>query len=212
VLLWLAEGTVIPPVLKQLEQNGLDIRFCTGIRSYKKLIPALTEFPDDVLITADDDAYYPKHWLRGLKNAYMNDTSKIYCYRAHEIAMGGNGDIAPYTAWRHCVKTAAHPERLFPTGAGGILYPPHALAAQCVREADFMTLAPDGDDIWFWAMAKLAGTKHEVVRKDALTRFITIDPEEALKGLWLENVHNGGNDRQIRALLERFPDITERLS
>jgi hypothetical protein len=211
VILWLARGTAIPPLLRRLQDNGLDIRFCKDMRAYTKLIPALAEFPGDILITADDDVYYPKRWLEGLKKAYMNDPSKIYCYRAHEIVVDEDGNIAPYNAWKHCMKNNSRAGRLFPTGVGGILYPPRSLGDLCLREEEFMKLAPDGDDIWFWAMAKCMGTKHEVIGNGRMRRIINVDPDEASKGLCLENVYNGGNDRQLKAILERFPAIKESL-
>jgi hypothetical protein len=190
---------------------GLEIRYCKDIRSYKKLIPALREFPNEILITADDDVYYPRNWLEGFKRAYYNDTSKIYCYRAHGIVLEENGEIAPYETWENCVNINRHTSRLFPTGVGGILYPPHSLGEKCLNEEEFMALAPDADDIWFWAMAKCMGTKHEIIENRTIKRFRSIDPEENLKGLWVKNTKTGGNNRQIKAIIERFPDIKEKL-
>ena len=36
------------------------------IRSYRKLIPALQDFPEAVIVTVDDDVDYHKHMLRDL--------------------------------------------------------------------------------------------------------------------------------------------------
>jgi hypothetical protein len=103
IILWLANGTKIPPILKVLTQKGLEIKYCEDIKSYKKLIPALKQFPDDVLITADDDVYYPENWFEQLKNAYDNDNKKIYAHRMHEISFDEQRNMMPYKKWRHVI-------------------------------------------------------------------------------------------------------------
>jgi hypothetical protein len=103
IILWLAEGTPIPPLLKKLVKKGLEIEYCKDLKSYKKLIPALKKYPDAVLITADDDVYYPENWFEQLKNAYNMDKTKIYAHRIHEIALDQHRNILPYRKWRHTV-------------------------------------------------------------------------------------------------------------
>ena len=64
LVLWLAneqfpEGEQsLPQDLLALKEFGLTIKWCKDIRSYKKLIPALKEYPNDIIITFDDDYYY----------------------------------------------------------------------------------------------------------------------------------------------------------
>lgn len=56
IVLWISdktEDTDIPSILKIQEQRGLEIRKTKDIRSYKKLIPTLKEFPDNPIITFD---------------------------------------------------------------------------------------------------------------------------------------------------------------
>jgi hypothetical protein len=209
IILWLAEGTAVPAVLEGLKNNGLEILFYRDIKSYKKLIPALRLFPNDVLITADDDVYYPRRWFKELKEAYLHDPAAIYCHRAHEITVDGDKKIQPYGEWNLCINRSRNGRRIFPTGEGGILYPPHSLHPRCMDEAVFQKIAPRGDDIWFWAMAKLQGTKHAVLENSSVGRLAAVDPKEALRGLWVENVHDGGNDRQLNAVIEAFPEILE---
>jgi DNA-binding transcriptional LysR family regulator len=72
VVLYLAEsqfpGKKLPPALTRLakESNNFEIRWTQDTRSYKKLIPALRDFPDDIIITADDDVIYPTDWFARL--------------------------------------------------------------------------------------------------------------------------------------------------
>jgi len=206
IVLWLSEKT-ISPRLKELQEHGLEIRFCEDLKSYKKLIPALREFPDDVLVTADDDIYYGKNWFANFKWNYEKDTCKIYCQMAHEIVLGKDNRISPYERWRKRVRTVVDSNCLFPVGAGGILYPPNVLHRTVLDTSSFLSLAPTGDDIWFWAMARLQGTQHALV-PNGYANFEEINSDETGEDpLWHENVLNGRNDAQIMNVLRRFPQI-----
>jgi hypothetical protein len=55
--------------------------------------------------------------------------------------------------------SAHKPESYFPTGVGGILYPPKCFHKDIADKELFLKLAPNADDIWFWAMACLIGRK-----------------------------------------------------
>ena len=82
LILWLAESQFpkkekdLPKDLLELRDLGLEIRWCEDFKSYKKLIPALKEFPNDIIITADDDLYYEEDWLESLYQAYQQDRSR----------------------------------------------------------------------------------------------------------------------------------------
>jgi hypothetical protein len=93
---------------------------------------------------------------------------------------------------------------IFPNGAGGILYPPHSLDPLCVDVKLFQSLTPKNDDIWFWAMAKLQGTKFSII-KNGYSRYLQcIDWEDDAIGLNLYNIENNGNERQLNAVINRF--------
>ena len=204
IVLWLATGTQVPKQLQKLQAFGLEIQFCKDTRSYKKLIPALTAFPDDILITADDDCYYHVDWFKMLKEAYLKHPHKIHCHRAHEICLDENKQVIPYEEWRACVKNFEHSKRLFPTGVGGVLYPPHVFNNEILKEAVFCKLAPTNDDIWFWAMARHSGAEYALV-KGGFPEVTDIGINN--DGLWKINVTAGKNDEQIKNVLRAYPDV-----
>jgi hypothetical protein len=208
IILWLAYDTTVPSTLKKLTRFGLEIKFCDDIKSYKKLIPALKEFPNDVLITVDDDVYYPANWFEKLKEAYVKDPTRIYAFRAHEICLDQNKSIIPYEEWRKDINSIENENRIFPTGVCGILYPPHSLDERCVNHELFSKVAPFGDDIWFWAMAKLKGTKHGLINI-GYKYFESIDPWDG--GLWIEKNRATGNDNQIRDVMSSFPELIKKI-
>jgi hypothetical protein len=204
IILWLAYETKIPSSLKKLERYGLEIRFCEDIKSYKKLIPALIEFPDDVLVTADDDIYYHADWFKALKKSYVCTPEKIHCCRAHEICLDENKNIIPYNEWRGSVRTIEYDRRIFATGAGGILYPPHSLSDEVMNIEKFQRLAPTADDIWFWAMAKRNGKTYAIVQNGIrYLNGIGLNND----GLDIVNVIGMKNDEQIKNVIEEYPDI-----
>jgi len=72
-----------------------------------------------------------------------------------------------------------------------------------------MRLSPKADDIWFWAMAVLNGTQFVVVPDGYRTPKL-IDDNDMSGGtcLWQENC-NGGNDRQLKAVIKHYPELQE---
>lgn len=204
IVLYLAHGTEIPSVLKTLQNFGLEIHFCEDIKSYTKLLPALSEFPNDILITTDDDIYYPSDWFKKLQEAYLKNPQKIYCHRAHEICLDENKNIIPYVQWRGSIQTIEHSKRLFPTGVGGILYPPHSFTDEIFNQTQFQTLAPTADDIWFWAMARHNGKEFSLVQ-NGITELVDIGVNN--DGLYNINVLNNKNDEQIQNVIKAYPDV-----
>jgi hypothetical protein len=210
IILWLTKTDVIPSMVQLFIHHGLEIRYCSDIKSYKKLVPALSQFPNDILITADDDIYYHKNWFKIIKNSYLKKKDKIHCWRAHEIRIGKDNKILPYKNWNHCVKKFVNSKRIFPTGGSGVLYPPNTLDIICTNCSEFMELAPKADDIWFWAMSTLKGTEYCIVKNSNHTISL-IDPREEKKGLGISNVINNENDRQLSNIIARFPQLLDKI-
>ena len=105
VILWLGKEQFpngyndIAPSILRFQQQGLTIEFCEDIKSYKKLIPSLEKYPDDIIITADDDIYYPDNWLEQLYESYLQAPDLIHCHRAHQVGITDGGKIASYNMW-----------------------------------------------------------------------------------------------------------------
>lgn len=221
VILWLAEEQFpdrerdIPADVLRLRNNGLVIKWCEDLRSYKKLVPALKEFPDDIIITADDDIYYPQQWLELLYTAYLKNPRAVHCHRGHQLRFDDNGKILPYKKWKHRIRSGAPAFINFSTGAGGALYPPHSLYKDVTEKKLFQKLAPHADDIWFWAMAVMNNTPVNVVDKN-LRSLIYINPEREMRmtdefTLAMVNCAEGRNDAQLQAVIEHYPHIKENI-
>ena len=148
----------LPESVLKLKENGLTIRWCHDIKSYKKLIFILKENPDDFIVTADDDIYYHNDWLEKIWNTYLENPNTIISSRPRVIAKDENR-ILDYYEWKLSDGFKKPSYLNFPTGAGGTMYFPGALCEKVFDEDKFMRICPTADDIWFWAMAILNNTK-----------------------------------------------------
>ena len=215
VILWLSREEFpnlendLPDDVLDFKKNGLTIGWTHNIYSYKKLIPALKEFPNKKIVTADDDIFYEKDWLEKLLIANQKYPDCIITHRAHKIKFTKN-EIAPYKKWKKKIKTCKPSFVNFLTGAGGVLYPANCLYKDVTNENIFMEILPKADDIWFWAMAVLNGTKI-FVPKNNIVKLTHVNPARE-RGLTDETTlfatnKLGGNDIQLQKLIEYYPQI-----
>lgn len=201
----------IPNDLKMLLDRGLTISYYKNLGSYKKLIPALKDYPDDLIITVDDDLIYPRSLVRKLYEAYIKEPQFIHCCRMHYINLTPEGKIAPYKAWDFESSITDAGFLVFPTGVGGVLYPPHSLNAEVLNETAFLNLAPGADDVWFKAMSLLNGVKCKKIESDMMNQemSITIKGTQEI-GLYHENAINNKNDEKIENVFSTY-NLWERL-
>ena len=147
----------IPQDLQELAKNNprFEIRdYPINIRSYRKLVPALTDFPDAIIVTIDDDVNYHPNMLRDLLELHKQIPNAVLAHRAKCIKPN-----KPYNKWKkyrwyHFIGKKIHASfRNIQTGVGGVLYPPHSLKSDMIDVDLFTEIAPTTDDIWFWAAA-----------------------------------------------------------
>ena len=216
VVLWLAEEQFpnkendLPERLLNLKENGLKIKWYKDIKSYKKLIPSLIEYPQDIIVTADDDIFYTKDWLKRLYDAYLKNPEYIHCHRARRICFDSENKILPYKNWTPQTEPSTSVLNFF-TGNGGILYPPKSLYKDIFREELFAKLCPTADDIWFWTMAVLAGRKINIVQ-DCIFKPLSTDLEkesENSDALVLYKINITQNDVQLKNVFEHYPQLYE---
>ena len=79
------------------------------------------------------------------------------------------------------------------------MFPPKSLYIDVLNEDLFMNLSPTGDDIWFWAMAVLKGTKIKLVGNN-ISDICVINGTQN-NGLW-ETVNSfGQNDIHLNRII-----------
>jgi hypothetical protein len=117
------------------------------IRSYGKLIPALLEYPDDNIITFDDDREYDKRCIEHLVFTHKRYPKDI-------INLGGrNIDFSE-------IKNKYDEGYYIFEGGTGLLYPPHCFIDKDIFNLNLATKEfATTDDIFFWRCALLNHTK-----------------------------------------------------
>ena len=210
VILWLDDvkwnEDNIPDSLRKLRYHGLTIKFCKDLKSFKKLIPALLEYPGAMIITCDDDIYYRSNMVERLVTAYKADPTKIYAHRAHQITFSQTGDIDRYNDWPEEISDKCG-RYVFPTSGGGTLYTKALLHKDICNENLFMKLSPKADDVWNYFMGFLQGTENVVLPYKKyiylpLDLFYQVTHKDS--NLTSSNCHDNMNDVQIHAIMNHY--------
>lgn len=211
LILWLAKEQFpqkekeLPPNLLILKKYGLSIKWCNDLKSYKKLIPTLKEYPDAIIITADDDMYYHPKMVQRLYTAYLKEPKYIHCHRVSKFYMC-NGEFKTIAGGYDVYNHPSYLHKL--TGGSGSCYPPHSLPSDMTDERLFMNLAPTNDDIWFWLMGVLAGLKCNVVKHSyPALYFVEGSQSEALN-----YINDQGEKlfwKQFENILMHYPQLKE---
>ena len=209
IILWLDysfEKQPLPKALQLLQKRGLEIEYCKDIRSYKKLIPALKKYPDDAIITIDDDLIYEFDLLEKLIMAYQQTPSYIYCNRHHVMQLNEQGKLLPYLQWQWESNDMEANIMNFPTTGAGTLFPPHSLDEEVFNESVFSEICKYADDVWFKAMAMKKGTLSKKVYTHNPKGIEYFENEEVQDiALWRINTQGAMlNDRQIEAVFTKY--------
>lgn len=160
IVLWLPEGKSVTSIyLENQIKRGLEIHYVKDLGPQTKLVYALKSFPDDIIVTIDDDIFYKPDMIENLVKAYQEDSSSILANRVSVITKNRYGKVKTYLKWIHYDYPERHTKNNVIIGVEGCLYPPHSLSDEVFNEDVFRAICPTADDIWFTAMAMLKGTK-----------------------------------------------------
>ena len=217
LVLWLADSQFpgkendLPSDLLSLRPLGLEIRWCEDWKSFKKLMPAVLAFPDAIIVTTDDDMFYPRHWLRSLYQSWLDNESCIHCGGMRKIVWNADGTPKPFGEWiwnpLDCSPAFGNTQ----VGLNGVLYPPHALHPDITDAEMALRVSPSSDDLWFWAMAVRMGTRIQLVQHNRQQPLLIPD-SLATPCLWSQNHSGGGNDRCFVNLIQVYPELLDLLT
>lgn len=163
IVLWLDKDSfndnAIPRTLKYQQKRGLEIKYVQDIRSYTKIIPALKQYPNDVIVTIDDDVIYHYDMLEKLIASYKKHPYGIHANRIHRMTYDESGELKSYMDWEWRIgNTNEMSDHFFFTGIGGVLYAPNSLDSEVLNQDVFMDICKFADDVWLNAMARLANS------------------------------------------------------
>lgn len=210
IILWLDKehwnDDNLPKPLIKLRTKGLTIAYCDDIKSYKKLIPSLEMYPNDIIIAVDDDFIYASHLIKQLMEAWYKEPNRVYVHRAFGITFTNDGSVEKYNHWQKEISNRSD-DFVFPLGGSGCLYKRELLYPDVMHNELFLRLAPYADDVWFFFMEFLQGTKRTVLPRLKHT-YILIDffyqYTHRTAALYNVNDKEDGNDPQIRAVMDYY--------
>ena len=212
IIVWFGSDTKnvdLTQELLELEQYGLEYRFDenNNIKPHKKYYYAMQEFPDDIIITVDDDAVYPRKTVESLMESYKRHPNAVSARRVHKIVFGNDGQVAPYETWgKEYRKEKKESTLLMAVGVGGVLYPPHCLDDRAFDINKIQELCIGADDIWLKCMETLKGTKVVWV-----PCFFAHPPALGITdSLWQGNVGEDRNDFYFRRVFAYYRAEIER--
>lgn len=190
------EGIDLPAKIKELQARGLTVKFNEeNLKCHNKYFYAFKDYPEKTIITIDDDLQYNHHSISGLIKKNKEYPDCIIYNRGNRILKN-----EPYNNWPFVEKLTCPQHDVFPTGVGGVLYPPHC----CNRFVTDMEVIKKtclrADDLWLNFMSRLNHTK--VVQTGLKSTYMVLPDTSQQTALWLVNndVVQVGNDVQINEI------------
>ena len=194
----------IPWTINFLEKKGLKILWINkNYKSYNKLLPVRSKFPNSKIITFDDDVYYEDWRLKLLLEKSKTFPNAIIGFRGAEIKITKAKKVDPYLNWPKANANTLS-KKLFLTGVGGILYPPNKKFDLLIQNYSLAReLAPSTDDVFFW------GVSHYLNIEKILLGFNELDDvRELFNSPSLFNINNclkfSNNDYSIKKVIDFF--------
>ena len=190
------EGIDLPAKIKELQARGLTVKFNEeNLKCHNKYFYAFKDYPEKTIITIDDDLQYNHHSISGLIKKNKEYPDCIIYNRGNRILKN-----EPYNNWPFVEKLTCPQHDVFPTGVGGVLYPPHC----CNRFVTDMEVIKKtclrADDLWLNFMSRLNHIK--VVQTGLKSTYMVLPDTSQQTALWLVNndVVQVGNDVQINEI------------
>ena len=212
IVLWLGTEKFpdkkLPDMFDEVKACGVDIEFREDLGPHTKYFYAFKEYPEDLVITFDDDWIYDSDVIECLYDSYQRKPDCVHAMRVEEIKFMPDGTMAPCNTFNYnggIIGHASH--RYMASGVSGVLYPPHSVNDEVFNLEAMKKLSFRNDDIWLRIMGILNDTKtvlvsHRNVPGSGVPGFMIYGSQEV--ALWRSNVTGGENDVQMKAVLGAY--------
>ncbi len=207
IILWLAEEQFpnkegdLPKELIEQRKRGLTIRFCDDLKSHKKYFYVMQEYPKDLIILTDDDAFFSSDLIERLYELHMENQKDIICMTTAiiypDIHTAPSFWIRPLPG-----EKIVHSETAQPFTGQGTLYPPYSIPEEAFNKHLISELCPYADDLWLKYMSMKNGVKTSVVYKERSMPVAIYGTHES--SLWHINGKDKQNDIQWENILRYF--------
>lgn len=193
----------IPEEVNIYVKKGLEINFVSAdICSHNKYYYTFQNYPDDIVITVDDDVIYDKLTFFNLFQTHQKYPNAVCATRVTCMMFNNKKLILSYNDWISEYDQLKYPSKmLLAVGVGGILYPPHIFTAETFNRDLIIRLALTADDIWLKIME--LRNHIPVVWTGQLPQHPMQIPNTSNVGLW-RNINKYKNDEYIKNLVNHF--------
>ena len=201
------EKANLPSALTKLvDENNLKIEWVNeDLRPHKKYYYAMQQFPNDFIITVDDDVIYDRHLIEYLWKSHLKFKKSVIATRAHQVTFK-NDIIQPYNKWNWNSKLENTPRiDLVATGVGGILYPPHLLKKELLTDKEKIKKYIQVDDLWLKNIEVISKVSTVICDGAAILERNRIDiPHTQATALSNINVNENNNDTALKKLEKEY--------
>lgn len=127
-------------------------------RSCNKLLPTLKLFPEDIIITLDDDIFYPIDSIKMLVEQYEKTPD---CIIAHEINPITISNEEPRVNYINGYDIKLRQKEYGKYLSNCCLFPPHVFDNTDLYDYDKMMYCTNGthDELWFWVNSTINNVK-----------------------------------------------------
>ena len=192
------EGIDLPAKIKELQARGLTVKFNKeNLKCHNKYFYAFKDYPEKTIITIDDDLQYNHHTISKLVMFNKKYSGCISFNRGNLIDKD-----KPYNCWPFIQNMTTPCFNTFPTGVGGVLYPPNSCGSIVTNINVINQTCLRADDLWLNFNSRLKGTK--VLQTDLKSTFMVLPDSNQQYALWATNNSSDSNenDKQIASISE----------
>jgi hypothetical protein len=173
------------------------------LRSFTKIIYTLKEYPEAIVVSADDDIFFPKNSLKELYESYLKNPEYVHCHMARSIRKENDNKLLLYEQWlSHYDNFQGPSNNIFPYTGYGCLFPPNSLHMEVFNDKVFLDLCPNHDDAWFKAMTIINDVK--TMRVKNISRHPHSIRGTQQKSLSNINIVGSQFDPQVEAVFNKY--------
>lgn len=210
IVIWLGEekegNRNLPPVFDELRSIGVEIEYRPDIKVHTKWYYAFQEYPDDLIVTVDDDILYENRIIEKLYAAHLQYPGCTPALRVHRMRFDDEANLLDYKddwIWEYGDRSGMSSIQFFLTGSGGVMHEPDMLCDETLKLDAIKKYCESEDDVWLTFMTILS--RRRIVTADDVSRNqgVTI-PRSQKTALWKTNVIRGGSMKMIRNTLRVY--------
>lgn len=195
------EADLTEKLLKLSYTGQLKIRWCPeDLRSHKKYFYAMQEYPNDLIVTLDDDLLYNRNMLKNLWESFMLYPEAVSTIRTHLVTYEDDfSSICPYSQWIYETDGLLDKPsmQLMATTGAGTLHPANLFPKETFFKDVFCSICFHADDLWLKSIEVLNNIPVVCCQVNETLRYI---PGSQSETLYKTNVIGGQNDVQLKAI------------